>query len=92
MSKKQSLTSVEGYELPENSKDITPADSVAPVYLIPLSDEQIVEHEEWVENEKFRISEQEKNIKNKEKAKQSALEKLGKLGLTKEEAKSIVGI
>ena len=69
-------------------EDITPEDSVVPIYLLKLSDQQIAERKQWqLENEQRQQEEQ-----AKEAAKISALEKLAKLGLTEEEAKAIIGI
>lgn len=69
-------------------KDITPKDSFIPVYLLPPTQEEIKEQEEWNKKEEKRISEE----KNKEDAKIAALQKLSKIGLTEEEAKAIVGL
>ena len=66
-------------------KDITPEDSVVPVYLVPLTSEEEAERESWVATA-------EAEAQAKESLHQSALAKLQKLGLTEDEAKAIVGI
>ena len=69
-------------------KDITPEDSIVPVYLVPLTEEQEAEREQWA------IEAVERDVAEQAKldAKESALAKLAKLGLTEEEAKAIIGI
>lgn len=69
-------------------KDITPENSIVPVYLVPPTKEEIAEQEQRIlEDQERRQQEQ-----AKEEARISALEKLAKLGLTEEEAKAIVGL
>lgn len=72
--------------------DITPADSVVPVYLIELTEEEIAEREaaaaEAAQQEADRLAE----IEAKEAAKASAIAKLAALGLTEEEAAAIAGV
>lgn len=69
-------------------KDITPENSIVPVYLVPPTKEEIAEQEQRIlEDQERRQQEQ-----AKEEAKISALEKLAKLGLTEEEAKAIAGV
>lgn len=68
-------------------KDITPEDSVVPVYSV-VYEKHEPEYIELVEDE---ISPDEM-IAQTEAAKQSALAKLAALGLTQEEAKAIVGL
>ena len=69
-------------------KDITPPESVVPIYLVPPTKKQIEE------TQKLELEYEQRNQENqaKEEAKLSALDKLAKLGLTEEEAKAIVGI
>jgi DNA-binding transcriptional regulator YhcF (GntR family) len=76
----------------DNAQDITPEDSVAPVYLIPLTEEEIVQRQE--EYEKFLKQEQAEKDQQvqKEQNLKAAIEKLSKLGLTEEEAKAIAGV
>lgn len=72
--------------------DITPADSVVPVYLIELTPEEIAEREaaaaEAEQQETDRLAE----IEAKEAAKASAIAKLAALGLTEEEAAALAGV
>lgn len=69
-------------------QDITPSDSIVPIYLVPPTKEEIAEQETLVLINEQRKQEQQA----KEDAKMSALEKLSSLGLTEEEAKAIVGL
>lgn len=69
-------------------KDITPEDSVVPVYLVPPTKEEVAEQKQRVLEDQERKQQE----KAKEEAKASALVKLAKLGLTEEEAKAIIGI
>ena len=72
--------------------DITPEDSVVPVYLVELTEEEIAEREaqaaEMAQQEADRIAAAEA----KEAAKVSAIAKLAALGLTEEEAAAIAGV
>ena len=72
--------------------DITPEDSVVPVYLVELTEEEIAEREsqaaEMAQQEADRIAAAEA----KEAAKASAIAKLAALGLTEEEAAAIAGV
>ena len=67
--------------------DITPDDSVAPVYLVVYSENE----EEYVTPSVDEISPDE-IIAATEAAKQSARAKLALLGLTEEEAKAVIGL
>jgi hypothetical protein len=69
-------------------EDITPKDSIVPVYLVPLTEEQETEREQWA----IEAAERDAAEQAKLDAKESALAKLAKLGLTEEEAKAIIGI
>lgn len=72
--------------------DITPEDSVVPVYIVPLTDEEIAERDAMAQQaEQDRIALEESELA-KQAAKESALVKLAALGLTEEEAKAIVGV
>lgn len=62
-------------------EDITPEDSVVPVYLVPLTSEEEAEREQWALEQAAR----EQAEADKQKARESALAKLAKLGLTEEE-------
>lgn len=68
-----------------DTTDITPEDSVVPVFLVPLSEEEL-------EERKLQDLAIEEEKKNQEQLKKSALQKLQKLGLTEEEAKAIAGV
>ena len=72
--------------------DITPDDSVVPIYLEPWSEQQldIINHRDPDEEAK----EQEAAVveQKKEDARQSALAKLAKLGLTEDEARAVIGL
>lgn len=76
----------------DNLEEITPEDSVVPVYLEPLSEEEVAKRK--LEYEKFlQLEQQEKDQQlKKEQAIQAAIEKLAKLGLTEEEARAIAGV
>lgn len=68
-------------------EDITPEDSVVPVYSVIYSEDE----EQYVELTENELSPDEKFAKDLE-LKKSALDKLAKLGLTEEEAKAIAGV
>lgn len=65
-------------------EDITPEDSVVPVYLEPWTEEKLAE---IAETNKVFEAEQ----KARDKVRNSALKKLEKLGLTVEEIQAIMG-
>jgi hypothetical protein len=72
--------------------DITPEDSVVPVYLVPLTPEEEAEREAMAaQAEADRIAAEEAEVA-KAAAKESAVAKLAALGLTEEEAAAIVGL
>lgn len=68
-------------------EDITPEDSVVPVYLVPLTPEEEAEREAWALEE----AEREAEALAKEAAKESARAKLAALGLTPEEGVALIG-
>lgn len=68
-------------------EDITPEDSVVPVYLVPLTAEEEAERALWAEEQAQREAEN----KAKEQAKESARTKLAKLGLTEDEVLALIG-
>jgi hypothetical protein len=72
--------------------DITPEDSVVPVYLVPLTPEEEAERAQWAADEEARKLAEEEATAAKEAARESAIKKLAKLGLTEEEAQAIIGI
>lgn len=71
-----------------DQQDITPEDSVVPIYLVPLTPEEEAEREQWA----IEAAEREAAEAAKVDAKQSALAKLALLGLTEEEARAVIGI
>jgi hypothetical protein len=72
--------------------DITPEDSVVPVYLVPLNPEEEAEREAMAaQAEADKIAAEEAEAA-KIAAKESAVAKLVKLGLTAEEAQAFAGI
>jgi hypothetical protein len=73
-------------------EDITPENSVAPVYLVPPTQEEILELEQFAQEEESRKTEFIAAKNAKEEARNSALIKLAQLGLTIEEAKAVIGI
>ena len=68
-------------------EDITPADSVVPVYLVQMTEEEIVERAAWTAQE----AEREAAELTKVAAKEAALTKLAALGLTEEEVAALIG-
>lgn len=69
-------------------EDITPEDSVVSVFIVPLTEEEIA-HRNSLEHE---ASQREIELQSKLDARESALAKLAKLGLTEEEAKAVIGL
>ena len=66
--------------------DITPAESVVPVYLVQLTEEEFAERETWAaEAEAHEAAEQAALA-----AKETAKAKLAKLGLTEEEVAALI--
>jgi hypothetical protein len=74
--------------LSEVVEDITPEDSACPIYRVPIPEEMQVEMDR-LNAEAERVKEEEDS---RELARQSALAKLAKLGLTEEEAKAVIGL
>lgn len=70
-------------ELP--GEDITPEDSIVPVYLVPLTPEEEAEREQWATEQ----AERELAEEAKKEARQSALSKLAALGLTEDEISAL---
>lgn len=68
-------------------EEITPNESIVPVYLVPLTAEEESERKQLAKE----LKEFEKKIKAKEAARKSALEKLAALGLSKEEISALIG-
>ena len=67
-------------------KDITPADSVVPVYLVPLTAEEEAERETWAAE----AAEREAVEAAKVEAKETAKAKLAALGLNEEEVAALI--
>lgn len=68
-------------------QDITPSDSCVPVYLVPLTEEELAEREQWA----IEAAEREAAEEAKVLAKEAAMAKLAKLGLTEEEVSALLG-
>ena len=62
-------------------EEITPEDSVVPVYLVPLTPEEQAEREQWVIEQAEREAAETARVE----ARESAMAKLAKLGLTVDE-------
>ena len=73
-------------------EDITPDDSVVPVYLVPLTAEELAEREQLAQEEETRKAELVVAENAKQEACDSALVKLANLGLTEEEARAVIGL
>jgi hypothetical protein len=71
--------------MPKQPIDITPDDSVVPVFLVELTDDEIAQRE--AENEARETAEIARQTKL-----DSAITKLKQLGLTESEAKIIIGL
>ena len=74
------------------SIDITPEDSVAPVFLIPLTDEEAQNLEQWNIDEATKEEEKLKEQALNDSLRDSALQKLKNIGLSIEEAKAVIGL
>jgi hypothetical protein len=68
-------------------KEITPKDSIVPVYLVPLTPEEEAEREQRAKEDSERKAAEQAKVE----AKESALAKLSALGLTEKEIQAIVG-
>jgi hypothetical protein len=73
-------------------EDITPEDSVVPVYLVPLTTEELAEREQFAADEEARKAELVAAENARQEARNSALIKLATLGLTEEEARAVIGL
>jgi uncharacterized protein YfaA (DUF2138 family) len=71
--------------------DITPEDSIVPIYLIPPTEAEVAELEAIAAQAELDKIAAEEAEATKIAAKESAIAKLAKLGLTAEEASAIVG-
>lgn len=83
MARKKTTTTEEKIieETFDGPEEITPEDSVVPVYLVPLTAEELAEREQWAVEQAEREA---KEIARGE-AKKNAIAKLAELGLTVEE-------
>jgi hypothetical protein len=72
--------------------DITPEDSVVPVYLVEPTEEEIAEREALAKQLSKEEADRVAMEEAKEAAKASAIAKLAALGLTEEEATAIAGV
>ena len=71
-------------------EDITPEDSIVPIYLVPLTEEELAEREVLAaEAEAERLAVEEASAA-KAAAKESAKAKLAALGLTEEEVTALL--
>jgi hypothetical protein len=75
--------------MPKEPIDITPDDSVVPVYLVELTDAEIAAQQ--AENEAIQEAKEQAETERATKL-ASAITKLKALGLTETEAKIIIGI
>lgn len=73
-------------------EDITPEDSVVPVYLVPLTTEELAEREQFAQEEEARRAESIDAENARQEARNTALIKLAALGLTEEEARAVIGL
>lgn len=78
-------------ETPTGPVEITPGDSVVPVWLVPLTPEEEAEREQWAAEQAQREADEAKAVEDKEAALKSAHAKLKKLGLNADEIAAIVG-
>jgi len=73
-------------------EDITPEDSAAPVYLVPPTQEELDELATFAEEQRLLEAELLAQENMRQEARNAALAKLTKLGLTEEEAKAVIGL
>ena len=87
MAKKKTIVAEEEMTQVETfpGEDITPEDSIVPVYLVPLTEAEEAERAQWAQEQADRETEAE----NKKQARESALAKLSALGLTEQEIQAI---
>jgi hypothetical protein len=72
--------------------DITPDDSVVPIYLVELTPEEIAERELLAQQEAERLQAQQQAEIDKQNAIETATAKLAKIGLSIEEIQAVIGI
>ena len=73
-------------------EDITPEDSAAPVYLVPPTQEELDELAIFAEEQRLLEAELLAQENMRQEARNAALAKLTKLGLTEEEARAVLGV
>lgn len=74
-------------ETPTGPVEITPGDSVVPVWLVPLTPEEEAEREQWAIEQAEREAAEAARVE----ARESARAKLAKLGLTDDEIAAMIG-
>ncbi len=72
-------------------EEITPKDSMVPVYLVPPTKSEIAELQKLAQEEAAREAEFKAEEAKKQKSRESAIAKLAKLGLTPDEVQAITG-
>lgn len=73
-------------ETPTGPVEITPGDSAVPVWLVPLTPEEEDERAQWA----IEQAEREQAEADKATARETAIAKLAKLGLTEMEIQSLI--
>ncbi len=71
-------------------EDITPEDSIVPIYLVPLTEEELAEREILAAEDEAELLAIEEAAAAKAVAKESAKAKLAALGLTEEEVAALL--
>lgn len=74
-------------ETPTGPVEITPGDSAVPVWLVPLTPEEEAERAQWAAEQEAREAAETARLA----ARESALAKLGELGLTDDEIAAMIG-
>ena len=72
--------------------DITPDDSVVPIYLVELTPEEIAERELLAQQEAERLQAEQQAEIDRQNAIETATAKLAKIGLSIEEIQAVIGI
>jgi hypothetical protein len=73
-----------------NSEEITPADSVVPIFLVPVTAAETAAHEQWLAEVQAAEQAQAEAQATIDAAKESAHEKLAGWGLTPSEIAAII--
>lgn len=71
--------------------DITPEDSVSPVYLVALTPKELAEREKMATEEYLRAEDEKQAEKDRKNAIDSAAKKLAAFGLTPDELRAVIG-